>query len=434
MTKYIEPIFEPYTERLIRLYPEKFATTESILTLTFQVTEDCCMACSYCYQNHKTNNKMSYEIAQQIIYNLLTDDNIYNTNNVNGIILEFIGGEPFMEVELMDQIVDYFIKTAFKMHHRFLKYFAISISSNGLLYFNEQVQKFLKKYKNFLSIGISIDGNKELHDSCRLDLLGNGTYDRAIKAALDVKKYTNDLQTKMTLSPNNIHFLFDAVINLINLGYESISLNCVYEQGWEISHAKILYQELKKLSDWLFENDAFKKYRISLFNETLFQPLLKTNTNNWCGGICNGMLSFDYKGNAFPCIRYMNSSLNNKQIPYSIGNVNGLFIEQVHKDRKDLLMKITRQSQSTEECLNCPIASGCGWCSGYNYECFGTPDKRATFICIMHKSRSLANAYYYNKGYKLLGESTRLKINLPKEEAIKIISEEEWQLLKQYEE
>jgi len=66
--------------------------------------------------------------------------------------------------------------------HPWLLRHKISICSNGLLYFEPKVQAFLEKYKNRLSFSISIDGNKELHDSCRLDLEGKGTYDRAIAA------------------------------------------------------------------------------------------------------------------------------------------------------------------------------------------------------------------------------------------------------------
>jgi hypothetical protein len=48
------------------------------------------------------------------------------------------------------------------------------------------------------------------------------------------------------------------------------------------------------------------------------------------------------------------------------------------------------------------VAKGCGWCSAYNYEEFGTINKRTTYICIMHKARVLANNYYWNKLYKKL--------------------------------
>lgn len=392
------------------------------------------MACTYCYQHNKSKNRMDFNTAKHIIDNLLNDDNYYNTHEVNGLVLEFIGGEPFMEIDLIQRITDYFVNKSIELNHRLLKYFMISISTNGLLYFDEKVQNFIQKYKNNFSMTVSIDGNKELHDTCRVDFNGNGTYDRAIAAELHYHKtYANDLETKMTISPDNINYIFNAIQNLISIGYVSIQLNCIYEEGWTIEHAKILYQELKKVADWLLDNDAFRKYRISMLNAEIFKPMDASEIQNWCGGACNGMLAFDYAGKAFPCIRYMGSSLNGKQIPYSIGAVDGLFLTPEEQGRRDTLLSLTRQSQSTNECINCPVASGCGWCSGYNYECFGTPNKRATFICWTHKARSLATAYYYNKGYHLMNEDERFTIYLPKKDALQIISKEEWELLKYYE-
>jgi len=66
---------------------------------------------------------------------------------------------------------------------------------------------------------------------------------------------------------------------------------------------------------------------------------------------------------------------------------------------------------------------GCGWCSAYNYEVFGTPNKRATYICCMHKARVLANVYYW----RLRGID--YPMNCPKEWAIEIIGEEEYEKL-----
>ena len=51
----------------------------------------------------------------------------------------------------------------------------------------------------------------------------------------------------------------------------------------------------------------------------------------------------------------------------------------------------------------------------------------------MHKARSLATAYYYNKGYHLIGEEERFTIHLPKEDAVQIVGEAEWEVLKLYE-
>ena len=97
------------------------------------------------------------------------------------------------------------------------------------------------------------------------------------------------------------------------------------------------------------------------------------------------------------------------------------------------LKAVNRISQSTQECLDCPIAEGCAWCQAYNYQDSGDFNHRATYICCMHKARALANAYYWNKCYKKHNENIRFKIWLPDEESLKIIPQEELTFLKQLE-
>ena len=101
-SNYLPPKAPMLHETFERLFNTGEGPDKKATLVTFQVTEDCCMACTYCYQNHKTKNKMNFDTAKQVIDNLLTDDNIYHTEDVNGLILEFIGGEPLMEVELIE--------------------------------------------------------------------------------------------------------------------------------------------------------------------------------------------------------------------------------------------------------------------------------------------------------------------------------------------
>ncbi len=68
-------------------------------------------------------------------------------------------------------------------------------------------------------------------------------------------------------------------------------------------------------------------------------------------------------------------------------------------------------------------------CSAYNYQVFGTVDKRATFICEMHKARSLANVYYWNKVYEKEGSNKRFQMHCPEEWAVPIIGDEEYSYL-----
>ena len=74
-----------------------------------------------------------------------------------------------------------------------------------------------------------------------------------------------------------------------------------------------------------------------------------------------------------------------------------MFYTDEEKENGILLNDITRREQSTDECFNCEVGFGCGWCSAFNYEELGTPRKRLTYICKMHKARAKANQYFLNK-------------------------------------
>lgn len=428
---YLPPIEEEYPSRLEIVYPE-YSNTKKPYSITFQVTEDCCMACTYCYQHHKTNNKMSWEIAKNIIDKLLTNEfPVVTTDNCFAIIFDFIGGEPLIEIDLIDQIVSYTLKQMIQLKHPWTNLFRISICSNGLLYQTEKVQKFLKKYSSICSFTISVDGNEQLHDTCRLDINGNKTYNTVIKAIRHYKKfYTNNISTKMTLSPNNIQYTYDALINLIQENYKIIHFNCIFEKGWNYSHATILYNELKKIADYLINNNLYSEIGLKMFNENWYSPMDISDDKNWCGGVNMKTLAFDGNGNIYPCIRYMDSSLNGKQPAINLGNIyNGYLSTEKEKENLQLISNITRRSQSTDECFYCPIANGCAWCSGYNYEEFGTPNKRTTYICCMHQAASLANVYYWNKLYQKLNINKKFEMYLSKEKALNIIDEKEYNYL-----
>ena len=402
---YLPPEDITYRDFLRQKYPELFHDGEELKTLTFQVTEDCCLQCTYCYQKHNSYHKMDFNIIKPFLNNLLEDKiNYINTSNTNGVIFEFIGGEPFLEIKLITQICDYLIWKMIKLDHPWLNFFKISLSSNGLLYFNSDVQNFLCKYKDFISLGITLDGNKQLHDACRIDLFNHGSYDRVLKAVLQYKK---DFQRmpgiKITICKDNVQYLYDSIISIINLGYTAIHANCVFEEGWTVEDGKIFYSKLKKIADYLIQSELYNKIYFSLFEEDCCHPMDESNNHNWCGGVSSAMLAVDYKGDLYPCIRYMDTSLQGQQDPLIIGDIyNGIGNSTMAQNNLKKLQNITRRSQSTDECFNCPIAQGCAWCSGYNYQKTGTPNKRVTYICPMHKARALANVYFWNTLYNKL--------------------------------
>ena len=111
-----------------------------------------------------------------------------------------------------------------------------------------------------------------------------------------------------------------------------------------------------------------------MFNDNYGRPLNLDDPDdcrNWCGG--NGeMLAMDYNGIWYPCLRYMSSSLGTKREPITCGNINDGIDHSVLKE----MQKVTVLTCSTEECIKCPVAKGCSYCSAYNYEVYGTLNKR----------------------------------------------------------
>ena len=161
---------ETFTDMLARLFPmpgiQLGINSPHSKCITFQVTEDCNLRCSYCYQGCKTHRKMSLETAKAAVDMLLAADertNQYITSTeVAGVVLDFIGGEPLLEVELIDQILDYFVAQTFRLHHPWATRWKASMSTNGTLHFRPEVQRFLDKWAKRLSLSISIDGDKQL--------------------------------------------------------------------------------------------------------------------------------------------------------------------------------------------------------------------------------------------------------------------------------
>lgn len=427
---------EEWGAYLSRLYKYSIPNPElSVRTVTFQVTDDCPCACTYCYQINKGHHMMTEEIAKKAVDLLfdMYDKNDFNlpiNKNTFGVVLDFIGGEPLANVRIIDYICTYFMETCIKRDYPWQYTWRASMISNGALYFNDDVQKFLSKFKNFVCFGITLDGPKEIHNACRIYHNGHGNFDDAYAAMKHYRDHYNDIPTtKVTIAKENLHNVNRIIDFFIDEGLTTINGNCTFEAEWNIDDAKLFYQELKKMADKLLElnnPDIF----VSLFTPSMFKPLSESNNDNWCGGT-GKMIAFDPEGIAYPCIRYMPSSLGTDREPITIGSVDGIYQTDKDKDTYKCLECITRRSQSTDECWNCPIAAGCAWCSGWNYQLYGTPDKRCTRICVMHKARSLANVYYWNKFYKKHDIDETMHLYLPKEDALQIISEDEYKMLEE---
>lgn len=432
---------ESYADSLRRLFPEEHLQVVTpggnfVRDITFQVTEACSMKCTYCYQHDKTPKRMSFETGKKFIDLLLepSEKSIGYVNSVEcpGCILDFIGGEPFLEIDLIDRLTDYFIERCMELNHPWATRYRISITSNGLHYFEPKVQEYLRKNFDNISLTITIDGNKELHDTCRLDLNGNPTYDRAIAAADDWAKRTGKAmrRSKVTLSPYNIHMTGKALIDLIEHGYEVINCNCVYEKGWEPKHATMLYEQLKIVADYVLENNLYDQIYNTILDLVTGTSPIGHNDLPSCGGT-GMMICVCPDGNIYPCLRYAPSSVGQDVEPLVIGNVDDGFLATPKQQQIMQCMKcVTRTMQiAGKDCETCPISIGCGACSAYGWEMTGKIGEKTTYHCEMHKARVLAACYYQNKKHILKNEKERFPMNVPEHWAVPIIGREEYERL-----
>ena len=395
------------------------------------VVENLCV--HNCYQFNKSPMRMTFETAKKFIDDLLDDKYGYiNRYNSPAIIIEFIGGEPLLEINLTRQIYEYFLDRCYELNHPWFLLHRLSICSNGMQYFDPEVQSFFKEYSQMISFNISIDGNKELHDTCRVQPNGEGSYEVDMCALNHFNRhYAPERNSKMTLSPSNIKYLFDSVVDFIDQGMTVININCVFEEGWNQLTARIEYYQLKKLADYLLANNLENLY-VAIFNERPEDKMDKEMDSNGCGGV-GSMLALRPNGDFYPCLRYMPSSVGSNVEDLKIGNVNdGIEGREQGSPVLKMMDQITRRSQTTDICFNCPLSNDCPNCSALSHAIYGTPNRRTTFICIQTIAEALANVYYWNMMI-LTHPEYDLKVRrnvVPDEWALLVIDEEELETLK----
>lgn len=414
---------EDYAEHVRRIYAGKKSSMDICRDITIQITSECNLRCSYCYEHNKKKEVMSFETVKQIIdslINMYESDDEFLGKNTKAVIFSFIGGEPLLEPKIIEEFCDYWFEQCYIRKIPIATHTRVDFATNGLLWFSKDAQHLIKKYHDIMSLTVSIDGVKELHDKYRINYKGIGSFDMAFAAFKDAQKY-GWYNSKMTFVPSSFKYIYDSIKMMIEEGCEQIYCNCAYEPVYTPEDGAVLYDQLCKVADYVIENR--KDNFISILDDYVGSP--STSEDNYCGGT-GKMLAFSPSGKIYPCIRYAPISIGDeKASKVCLGDCyNGLYTTEAQKKVKEELDSITLKSQSTQECINCKVSSGCGWCSGYNYECFGTANCRSTNICWAHKARALACYYYYNKRFICMGDCSPKHIYLSYDDMKKIIGEQ----------
>ena len=363
------------------------------INVTFIVTKDCQLACKYCYLVGKNSKeRMPFEVAKLMIDYMLENHNVFDGD---GIIWDFIGGEPFMEIDLIDKITDYLKIRMYMLDHKWFNSYRLNFSTNGINYGTDKVQHYIEKNLTHLSVGITIDGTQRKHDLNRIYHNGGGSYHDVVKnIPLWVKQFPKE-GTKVTISSADIPYIKDSVIHLYDLGIHDVHINCVFEDVWQDGDETLFEEQLVSLADAIIEGEYYKDYVCSFYDESIGHPLKENN--NWCGA--GRTITVDASGNIYPCLRFVDYSLRSKSA-LIIGNV----WDGIDQNKLRPFLTLNRAMQSPQKCMECEVASGCAWCQGENYDAADTNTiyQRSTAICKMHKARVRANNYYWNKLYRKL--------------------------------
>ena len=191
-----------------------------VKALCLHIAHDCNLACRYCFaeegEYHGRRALMSYETGKQAL-----DFLIANSGSRRNLEVDFFGGEPLMNWQVVKDLVKYGREQE-KIHN---KNFRFTLTTNGVL-LNDEIMEFANK--EMANVVLSIDGRKEVHDYMRPFRKGKGSYDLIVPKFQKFAESRNQEKyyVRGTFTHNNLDFSKD-VLHLADLGFKQISVEPV---------------------------------------------------------------------------------------------------------------------------------------------------------------------------------------------------------------
>ncbi len=326
-------------------------------SISLIVTERCNLSCIYCYEHNKSMSDMTFEQAKQII-----DKELRGSNVKENTYIEFFGGEPFLNFELIKQVYDYVVS----FYRGKIRFFA---TTNGTLIHGE-IAEWLKSHKHNFSVGLSLDGTRIAHNINR-----SNSFD---KIDIDFFKETYPKQhVKMTISEQSLPYLAESVKFLTLFGFD-VACNLAYMVDWlSEKNRDVLAEQLNKLIEWYVENPQIKKCSMLDYKlETLAYPMPPDGKIKKYCGTGTAMVCYDLDGKAYPCQLFTPISAGQKAMPTEQANIS----DDCEIDRFDA------------DCKECYYLRICPFCLGSNYLCTGDFYKPDKARCKLYKMIFAANA------------------------------------------
>lgn len=324
------------------------------MQISLIITESCPLACNYCYEIHKANQKMTFEKAKEHI-----DREFAGLDEDAEINIEFFGGEPFLNFELIEQVVDYVEEQYPK---RMVTY---NTTTSGVI-LTEHIKKWLSDHRRHFYAALSLDGVKEAHDKNRV-FAGNkkGTFD-SIDQDFFLKMY-HPLPVKATIAPNCLEQMAESVIYLIEKGFQVDATLAMGDIDWsDAKNIDVLIRELDKLIKYYDEHPETEVIRML---NIPFEALLleKKENTRYCGA---GLRIHCYTGTDdywTPCQGFSKITVGEEvSLQYAGENFEN-YIEP------------------ESVCTMCPLNNVCSRCWGTNLAATGSIHKPDPWLCVINR-------------------------------------------------
>ncbi|MDE5547747.1 MAG: thioether cross-link-forming SCIFF peptide maturase [Clostridia bacterium] len=345
-----------------------------VKALCLHGSHDCNLRCKYCFADegayHSVRETMSLDTAKAAIDFLLKE-----SGNRKVLEVDFFGGEPLMNFDVVKQTVYYAKEEAAKLGKRFL----FTTTTNGLLLDDDAIEFFNAEMENVV---LSLDGRKEVHDAVRKTVNGKGSFDAVIK---QIKKFVKSRGDKHyyvrgTFTAKNADFSKD-VLFLADEGFDSLSVEPVVTDIPELQitekHLPIIEKEYETLCDeYIRREEAGKGFNFFHFNVDLEGGPCLSKKVSACGA-GNEYFSVVPNGDIYPCHQFAGDK------KWRMGNV---FEGKIDADiRKQFATSCLFTRKKCDGCFAKFICSG--GCSANNYHYNGDIDIPYEMTCAMMKKR-----------------------------------------------
>ena len=238
-------VFEPMAGKL------KEKTSGVIKALCIHIAHTCNLNCEYCFASqgkyHGDRAVMSFEVGKRAL-----DFLVENSGTRRNLEVDFFGGEPLMNFDVVKQMVAY----ARSIEKEKGKNFRFTLTTNGMLIDDDVIEFANRECSNVV---LSLDGRKEIHDRYRVDYAGNGSWDKIVPKFQKLVKARGgkDYYMRGTFTHANPDFLND-IQKMLELGFNELSMEpvvCAPGDASELTaeDLPIIYEQYEKLAELMIK-------------------------------------------------------------------------------------------------------------------------------------------------------------------------------------